>query len=169
MGLTITASHNPTQYVGVKFTVPTVQAIGVECGPLGGLSKVREIYHSAEKFDSVGGGEMHLITHPTEEYVAYSIAAAGVRPGDLAGLTVVLDAFHGSAGPEIWHALVQAGARVIPLRLVPDGNFPTGSPNPTSQGKMHRAILCAGKRMPTWCSASMATEIVSSSATAAGC
>ena len=36
MGLTITASHNPHQYIGVKFTVPGVAAIGYDCGPLGG-------------------------------------------------------------------------------------------------------------------------------------
>jgi phosphomannomutase len=143
MGLAITASHNPAQYIGVKFTVPTVQAIGLDCGPLGGLAKVREIYHSAEQFAATGGGELHLIKHPTDEYVAYSLNAAGVRRGELTGLTVVLDAFHGSAGPEIWHALTAAGVRVLPLRWVPDGAFPTGSPNPTSQGKMDDAIRVA--------------------------
>ncbi|MGD9636998.1 MAG: hypothetical protein AB7G28_09415 [Pirellulales bacterium] len=143
MGLAITASHNPAQYIGIKFTVPTVQAIGYDCGPLGGLKKVREIYHSSEVFSDVAGGELELIANPTSEYVDFSLAAAGVRPGELAGLTVVLDSFHGSAGPELWHALTKAGARVIPLRLVPNGEFPTGSPNPTSQGKMDRAIELA--------------------------
>jgi phosphomannomutase len=143
MGLAITASHNPSQYIGVKFTVPTVQAIGLDCGPLGGLAKVREIYHSTERFPDIAGGELQLIEHPTVEYVAYSLSAAGVRPGELTGLTVVLDAFHGSAGPEIVHALVAAGVRVLPLRWVPNGAFPTGSPNPTSQGKMDDAIRLA--------------------------
>lgn len=143
MGLAITASHNPAQYIGIKFTVPTVQAIGFDCGPLGGLKKVREIYHSGEAFPNVPGGELHLIANPTAEYVDYSLAAAGVQPGELAGLSVVLDAFHGAAGPELWHALTKAGARVVPLRLMPNGEFPTGSPNPTSQGKMDRAIQLA--------------------------
>ena len=147
MGLAITASHNPAQYIGIKFTVPTVQAIGLDCGPLGGLTKVREIYHSDETFPAVPGGELFLASNPTAEYVDYSLDAAGVKPGELAGLTVVLDAFHGSAGPELWHALTKAGVRVVPLRLVPNGEFPTGSPNPTSQGKMDRAIqLAAAKK-----------------------
>jgi phosphomannomutase len=59
---------------------------------------------------------------------------------------VVLDAFNGSAGPEIIMALTKAGARVEPLRFVPDGNFPTGSPNPTSQGKMNNAVELARTR-----------------------
>lgn len=145
MGLVVTASHNPAQYVGVKFTVPTVRAIGLDCGPLGGLTKVREIYHSDERFAAQRGGEFYLLSHPTDEYVEYSLEAAGVKPGTLAGMTVVLDAFNGSAGAEIWHALDRAGARVLPLRWVPDGNFPTGSPNPTSQGKMRPAVELAGR------------------------
>jgi phosphomannomutase len=145
MGLAVTASHNPAQYIGVKFTVPTVQAIGLDCGPLGGLAKVREIYHSDETFPEVAGGELFLASNPTAEYVDYSLDAAGVKPGELAGLTVVLDSFHGSAGPELWHALTKAGVRVLPLRLVPNGEFPTGSPNPTSQGKLERAIELAAE------------------------
>jgi phosphomannomutase len=145
MGLAVTASHNPAQYIGVKFTVPTVQAIGLDCGPLGGLAKVREIYHSDEEFPLVAGGELFLASNPTAEYVDYSLDAAGVKPGELAGLTVVLDSFHGSAGPELWHALTKSGVRVVPLRLVPNGEFPTGSPNPTSQGKMEHAIELAAK------------------------
>ncbi len=42
LGLTITASHNPQQYIGVKFTVPTVRAIGFDCGPLDGLKKLKK-------------------------------------------------------------------------------------------------------------------------------
>jgi phosphomannomutase len=155
MGLAVTASHNPAQYIGIKFTVGhpaqtncygcrvAVQAIGLDCGPLGGLTKVREIYHSDKQFADVAGGQLHLVRHPTAEYVAYSLAAAGVKPDELAGLAVVLDAFHGSAGPEIWHALTTAGVRVVPHRIIPNGQFPTGSPNPTSQGKMEAATRLA--------------------------
>ena len=93
------------------------------------------------EFKPTAGGELHLTEHPTKEFVEYSLAAAGVKPGELAGLTVVVDAFHGSAGPEIWHALRVGGADSgRAARVVPNGQFPTGSPSPTSQGKMHRAI-----------------------------
>ncbi len=142
MGLGITASHNPKQYVGIKFTVPTVRAIGLDCGPLGGLTKVRELYHDAKQFPSTPGGSLALL-NLTREYIEFSLKAAGVEPGDLSGLTVVLDAFHGSAGPEIYQALTRAGACVVPHRLTPNGEFPTGSPNPTSQGKMEPACALA--------------------------
>jgi phosphomannomutase len=145
MGLVITASHNPAQYIGVKFTVPTVRAIGEDCGPLRGLTKVRELYHSpAAALTAKQRGTLTMVDFE-REYVDFSLQHANVRFGDLAGLTIVLDAFHGSAGPEIYEALTKAGAKVLPLRIVPNGEFPTGSPNPTSQGKMNAAVELAKK------------------------
>lgn len=139
MGLTITASHNPRQYIGIKFTVPVVQAIGLDCGPEGGLRKIREFYHDGTPCKSRDGGSLELLDL-TEDYIDFSLAAAGLAPGGLDGLAVLLDTFHGSAGPALFRGLRKAGARVETLRLVPDGNYPTGSPNPTSQGKMAAAI-----------------------------
>ncbi|MCY2953430.1 MAG: hypothetical protein NTU53_15845, partial [Planctomycetota bacterium] len=108
MGLGITASHNPKQYVGVKFTVPVVQAIGQDCGPMGGLTKIRELYHSGEQFEAKAGGSLGLID-VGREYVDYSMKTAGVGEGDLKGLRGGLECFHGSAGPEIMAALTKAG------------------------------------------------------------
>ncbi len=149
MGLGITASHNPAQYIGVKFTVPTVAAIGQDCGPKGGLTRIRQIYHSEQTLPARAGGSLTLLDL-SREYIDYSLKAAGVSAGQLSGrnaeknqgsgLRVVLDTFNGSAGPEMYQALVKAGCEVHPLRLVPDGRFPTGSPNPTSQGKMLAAV-----------------------------
>jgi phosphomannomutase len=139
LGLTVTASHNPAQYVGVKFVVPVVHAIGYDCGPAGGLARVRELYHSTCHPPTGPRGTLQFVNRQSE-YIRYAMQQARVEPGDLRGLTVVLDAFNGSAGPEIYECLTQAGATVHALRIVPDGTFPTGSPNPTSTGKMNAAI-----------------------------
>jgi len=146
MGLSITASHNPKQYIGIKFTVPGVEAIGYDCGPLGGLTRVKQLYHD-EKYlqEEVAGGSLEIIRHPAEAYISYTMNLAGVQPEDLKGLKVVLDCFNGSAGPELYQALTRCGAEVFPLRLVPNGDFPTGSPNPTSLNKMDPAIELAKK------------------------
>ncbi len=144
LGLTITASHNPANYVGVKFTVPGVRAIGLDCGPLGGLSKIRELYHGSEKFASTGPGRMEIV-NLTSEYIDFSMQQARVGDGDLGDLCVVVDGLNGSAGPEIYSVLNRAGVQVVPLRLIPDGNFPAGSPNPTSRGKMDEAIRLANE------------------------
>ena len=138
MGLSITASHNPAGYVGIKYTVPTVRAIGLDCGPSGGLSRIRTLYHSSEAFPATAGAE--LVFHDLRrEYIDYSLETAGVGDGDLSGLSVVLDTFNGSAGPELYTGLKRAGVAVEGRRLTPDGRFPTGSPNPISRGKMDAA------------------------------
>jgi len=147
MGLTITASHNPKQYIGVKFTVSGVEAIGYDCGPLGGLAKVKELYLSPDQIlEKEEGGSLHIVNHPAKKYIGYSLKLANVKKNGLKGLKVVLDTFHGSAGPELYKALTFTGVEVIPLRLVPNGEFPTGSPNPTSQHKMDRVIQLAGEQ-----------------------
>ena len=144
MGLTVTASHNPRQYVGIKYTVPTVEAIGFDCGPLGGLKKVKELYHQEDfVLEKKDGGSLTVIQNPVDDYIHYTFQLAGMTNGGLQGLSIVLDTFNGSAGPELYRALVQAGIKVTPLRLVPNGAFPTGSPNPTSQNKMNAALELA--------------------------
>ena len=143
MGLTITASHNPADYIGLKVVAPGVEAIGLGCGPYGGFTRIRQIYHSGETLADGKGAELYLV-NLTEKYVHFSMQAAGVEEGSLSDLVVVLDALNGSAGPEMYQALQRSGAAVTPLRIIPDGTFPTGSPNPTSIGKMDSAVALAG-------------------------
>ena len=153
LGLTVTASHNPASYVGIKTVVPTpeghkVHAIGLDSGPMGGLTKVRELYHNGEEFPSADGGS--VVYHDLcREYIDYSMGEAGVAKGVLSGLTVVLDTMNGSAGPELHQALTAAGCKVVGLRTMPNGQFPSGSPNPTSQGKMQDAMEVAQKLQGT--------------------
>jgi phosphomannomutase len=142
LGLMITASHNPKDYIGVKFTVPVVRAIGLGCGPKGGLARIRELYHGSVIAPRRAGGRLEIRDFK-ERYRDHAAHVAGVTAGSLRGLKVVLDAFHGSAGPELFAALDWAGVEVVPLRLLPNGEFPTGSPNPTSAGKMDRACALA--------------------------
>jgi phosphomannomutase len=144
MGLMFTASHNPANYVGLKVVVPPVQAIGLDCGPLGGFQKIRQIYHEKESLARAGGATLR-VQSLSREYVDFSLRRVGLADGSLEGIHVVFDFLNGSAGTEIMEALQRTGATVFPLRLVPDGSFPTGSPNPTSVGKMAAAVALAKK------------------------
>ncbi|MEI6874024.1 MAG: hypothetical protein WCL50_02720 [Spirochaetota bacterium] len=142
MGLTFTASHNPASYVGLKVVVPPVQAIGLDCGPLGGFRKIREIYHGTGTLERGRRSKLQVL-NVAREYVDFSFAQAGVGDGELSGLSVVADFLNGAAGPEFMAAFQRAEVSVVALRLVPDGGFPTGSPNPTSAGKMVAAVARA--------------------------
>jgi len=145
MGMTFTASHNPATYVGLKVVVPPVQAIGLDCGPLGGFARVRAIYHGPQALERRGGGRLQ-VWNPAQDYVDLSLRTVGVEEGALHGISVVFDFFNGSAGGETMLALQRAGVAVAPLRLVADGTFPTGSPNPTSAGKMTGAVDLAREK-----------------------
>ncbi|HUX12632.1 MAG TPA: hypothetical protein VMW87_06365 [Spirochaetia bacterium] len=147
MGLSVTASHNPGRDIGAKFTVPAVRAVGLDCGPEGGLSRVRQIYHGSERLSPSRVGTLQVVD-VTAEYVDYSLRVADVADGELSGMRVVLDAMNGAAGGEIYQALDRAGAVVQPMHLLPDGNFPRGAPNPTSQGKMDDAVAAAARFVP---------------------
>jgi phosphomannomutase len=142
LGLTFTASHNPAHYVGLKVVVPPVQAIGLDSGPLGGFQRIRQIYHEKESLVPARGGRLR-VQCVTAEYVDFSLRLVGLADGGLEGISVVVDFFNGSAGREVMEALQRAGASVSPLRLLPDGTFPGGSPNPTSSGKMDTAVGAA--------------------------
>jgi phosphomannomutase len=72
MGLTVTASHNPKQYVGIKYTVPTVEAIGYDCGLLGGLKKVKELYHQDDfVLKKSEAGSLTILKNPVDAYRLY--------------------------------------------------------------------------------------------------
>lgn len=147
MGLCVTASHNPAKYVGIKFTIPPVSAIGYDCGPDGGLTRVREIYHGDETLTSSSKGSLKLCNF-TDDYIRYGMERSVIREGSLRGLSVIIDSFHGSAGPEVFRALEDLGVQVTARNLIPDGRFPSGSPNPTSHGKMGPAVDMAKKLRP---------------------
>ena len=148
MGWTITASHNPGSYIGVKFVTNPVRAVGMESGPSGGLTRIQHLYDTDLNNEIIGNqsqGSLHLINY-TQDYILDSLKWADVTDRSLEGMTIVLDALNGSAGTELFMGLEKAGVEIIPLRIIPDGYFPTGAPNPTSDGKLDKAIEIARKR-----------------------
>jgi len=147
MGWTITASHNPASYIGVKFVITPVRAIGMNSGPADGLTEIERIYFSDEPddyFHNKPEGDLLLIDY-TRDYISDSLEWASVRPGELQGMTVILNPMYGSSGTEVYKALIKAGVEVKALNLIVNGNFPAGAPNPTSDGKMNKAIELTGK------------------------
>ena len=151
MGWTITASHNPASYIGVKFVVSSVRAIGMESGPLGGLTEIQNIYTRGDAdsyFKGKPEGPLKLINF-ADDYIKDSITWAGVSKGELQDMKVILNPLNGSAGTEIYRALENLGVNITPLNLIVNGNFPEGAPNPISEGKMNRAIMLAEKETGT--------------------
>ncbi len=143
MGFTVTASHNPANYIGIKMTTPGIRAIGLNSGPQGGLKRIRDIFHGNHRLSATGQKGMLQLVDFRDAFIDYSMQAADVLPGALTGVRVVLDSMNGSGGAETYIALQKAGVEVTPVNLLADGLFPNGSPNPTSIGKMDKNIALA--------------------------
>lgn len=128
-GVMVTASHNPSEYVGLKMVCRDCSPVASQCGPSGGIDRIKE--HYKEDRPSLYGKRARLrCISMQEEYIDYSLALAGVEEGSLKGLRVFAEFLSGSAGMDFLLAFSKAGAEVEAAHIVPDGFFPAGDPNP---------------------------------------
>ena len=123
--LIITASHNPSQYNGLKMTYAK-QTLGES-----EIKKVKELTEEEYKLNipPVSGGiltEYDLIP----DYINDMKQRFG-RIGE--GIKVVVDSANGTGGvvgPKLYRAL---GCDVVELYSLPDGRFPHHHPNPSDE------------------------------------
>jgi phosphomannomutase len=123
-GLTVTASHNPKEYSGMKIVRRGALPVGGESG----LLEVRD--RALAVTDVKGGGEERVSQYDIwPEYVdrvMSFIDVSAVRP-----LRVVVDAANGMAGamlPPVLERLPML--EVVRCFFDPDGSFPSHEPNP---------------------------------------
>jgi phosphomannomutase len=138
-GVMFGASHNPAGDTGRKILSPGVRPVARHIGPEGGLDRIQDFFVRDEGVKADGRG--HITAYdPTEEYLAYSMALAGVAPGGLQGLRVLHDYLNGAAGAEMMLAFVRAGADLTPLHFAADGTFPLGDPNPVKEAVIREGL-----------------------------
>lgn len=128
-GIMYGASHNPGRDTGQKIVGPGLRPIAMNCGPGGGLKRIMELYLDGTRVEKTSGGCVKPVNY-FEKYVNYSMELAGVRPGELSGLKVLMDFLMGTAGLEFTYAFDIAGADVTARNLAPNGFFTAGEPNP---------------------------------------
>ncbi len=127
-----TASHNPAQYNGIKFSRAGAQGISLSTG-LGGIrDRAQEFLASGIPVAEQQGGyrELDLLA----EYAGYLrslVDLSGIRP-----LRVVVDAGNGMSGKTVPAVLgTAAGLPELPIEIIPlyfelDGTFPNHEANP---------------------------------------
>ena len=142
-GVMITASHNPMEYVGMKFVGQGCEAIASGCGPSGGIDRIKEYY--LQDMPAVTSSERGKLIYRSvqEEYVGYSMKLAGVEKGRLSGMRIFAEFLSGSSGSDFLMAFSLAGADLTLSHLIPDGFFPSGDPNPVVES----SIAPARKKM----------------------
>jgi phosphomannomutase len=122
-GMTISASHNPKEYNGMKFVREKAIAISEDTGLL-------DI-----KKQALRGGE--IIEPEKGEIIAKEIMADYVKhclsfidPKVIKPLKIVADANFGMAGVALNKILEFLPVEIVPLNFKPDGSFPKGRPDP---------------------------------------
>ena len=128
-GATVTASHNPPRYNGIKFmfgdmpiTRPDVDAVEAACAA-GGFP---------ERPGSV---------EPCEGLISDYLASLKARFAARKPLKIVVDAGNGAMSHVAPVAFRQAGYEVVKLFCEPDGTFPNRDPNPAEY--RHLGAVCA--------------------------
>lgn len=126
MGVMVTASHNPGQYNGFKFTDGDVYPIGLGSG----LEKLQARYESKEVFvPSAQKGNVSEDDGMLNRYL--DLITTIVSPSTLPPMKIAIDAGNGMAGfvlPDFIKLLPQL--EIIPLYWKMDGTFPNHEANP---------------------------------------
>jgi len=133
-GAMITASHNPSQYNGIKLNLGLGSVYADE------LQKVLGIIQKGE-FET-GSGSYSKFSGMDQEYMDYVVQGIHLeRP-----VSVIVDGGNGMGGPYLPGILRRLGCEVIEMYCEPDGDFPNHHPDPTVEKNMvdlARAVVAA--------------------------
>ena len=122
-GIMITASHNPSDYNGMKIVGPGAKPISMDSG----LSDIMRLTENA--IDHFSNNPIELIEKDIRpDYIKKIISFVDISK--LRPLKVVFNAGNGCAGP-----VIDAMEKLLPIDCIkinnePDGSFPNGIPNP---------------------------------------
>jgi phosphomannomutase len=123
-GVTVTASHNPKDYTGMKI---------VRRGalPVGGDSGLPQIRDRALALLGHAPGEARAQAERVDIYPAFADKVLSfIDPAAVKPLKVVIDAANGMAGAMLPPILDRLPVETIRCFFEPDGNFPDHAPNP---------------------------------------
>ncbi|WP_341927990.1 phosphomannomutase/phosphoglucomutase [Nocardioides psychrotolerans] len=124
-GAMFTASHNPSNYNGIKMCRAHATPVGMETG----LADIRDLVVSGDFAPAFSVGEISE-TDVLEAYAAHLLTLAPVTGRRL---KVVADAGNGMAGhtaPAVFRRLGDAQVDLVPLYFELDGSFPHHEANP---------------------------------------
>lgn len=129
-GVMITASHNPAQYNGMKFTRAQAEAISLDTG----LAQIRDAIVSgnlAPTAPTPGSiTELDVLDDFAEHCLSF-IDRTIVKP-----FKVAIDAGNGMAGETVPHVFKHLPCEVLPLYFELDGTFPNHPASPIEPENM---------------------------------
>jgi phosphomannomutase len=121
-GATVTASHNPKAWTGIKLVREGALALSGDAG----IADIRREIEAGLPA-APGGGSVQAVDvyDDFHRHLLGFVEPASVRP-----LKVVVDGGNGMAGPMVGPLLDRLGIEPVETYWVPDGEFPDHEPNP---------------------------------------
>ncbi|NIX16294.1 MAG: phosphomannomutase [Candidatus Dadabacteria bacterium] len=126
-GAMITASHNPSEFNGIKLCIGTESLYG---------KQIQEIRQIAENEEFATGNGKTEKTDIMDKYINYLTENIDIKPGLKVGVDCG-NGMGGLVGPDI---IRKKGCEVIELYSEPDGNFPNHHPDPTVEENLQDLI-----------------------------
>jgi phosphomannomutase len=129
-GVMITASHNPAQYNGMKFTRAGAEAISLDTG----LAAIRDQLASRKlpaKADVAGTLSQRDILEDFARHCLSFVDRSAIKP-----FKIAIDAGNGMAGATIPHVFASLPCEVVPLYFELDGSFPNHPASPIEPENM---------------------------------
>ena len=128
-GIEVTASHNPSDYNGMKLVGPGARPLD----PATEVAELAELARSGRFVPAARQGTARDFAQARDTYAAALVDFVDV--GVLRPLKVLVNAGNGTAGPAFDAIADQLAQRGAPLEFVrinhdPDSRFPNGIPNP---------------------------------------
>ncbi|MCI4321774.1 MAG: phosphoglucosamine mutase, partial [Thermoplasmata archaeon] len=140
MGLTVTASHNPTEFNGIKFTDPG----GTEIPRTSEEILERTIFQREfvrGTWDHIG--ELRTDADGVDRYTRSILGHSDTAAIRAAAPVVVLDPGNGTSAVTSPNLLRELGCKVITLNANPDGHFPgrPSEPNEENLWALRKAVV----------------------------
>jgi phosphomannomutase len=129
-GVMITASHNPAEYNGMKFTRAQAQAISLDTG----LATIRDEILGGDlppKRDSPGTISRRNVLDDFAKHCLSFVDRSKIKP-----LRIAVDAGNGMAGETIPHVFKELPCELFPLYFELDGSFPNHPASPIEPENM---------------------------------
>jgi phosphomannomutase len=137
-GIMITASHNPANYNGMKFTRDRAQAISLDTG-LGALRDRLARGDVGPLGERLGKLERWEVLDDFAEHCLSFVERSSIKP-----FKIAIDAGNGMAGLTVPHIFKHLPCRVVPLFFELDGTFPNHPASPIEPENMvdlQRAVV----------------------------
>ena len=129
-GVMITASHNPAQYNGMKFTRSQAQAISLDTG----LAEIRDRLMAGDLPPKAA--RAGTVTHRNilDDFAAHCLSF--VDPATIRPFKIAVDAGNGMAGETAPHVFARLNCEIVPLYFELDGSFPNHPASPIEPENM---------------------------------